>query len=128
MISLRSFLLACSFALCVAPAFGSARDPLAPRDSWGLLHQGAEVNETDYEPREIWRFFYYSKSRRTVAADPAYVGALQTALYRNGYYCGPIDGVYSEEVKDGIARLQKAHRMRVNGALTVPVRRALRLP
>ena len=65
---------------------------------------------------------------RQIMADPAYVGALQVALRRNGYYCGPINGVFSDEVSDAIARLQKGYAMRVNGALTVGVRRALYLP
>lgn len=124
----RYLLLAVLLASSVSPVLASSRDPLAPRDSWGLLHQTSELNDTDFERREICRFFYYSKSRRTLAADPAYVGALQTALRQNGYYCGPIDGVYTDEVSDGIARLQKSHRMRVNGALTVAVRRSLHLP
>ena len=58
----------------------------------------------------------------------AYVGALQVALQRNGYYCGPIDGVYGPDVSDAIAKLQKNHSMRVTGTLTDPVRRALHLP
>jgi len=86
------------------------------------------LEQTDLEPRETCRLFYYSKSRSVVAADPAYVGALQVALRRNGYYCGPIDGVFSGEVSDAIARLQKGYSMRVNGALTVAVRRVLYLP
>lgn len=125
---LRCSLVALAFACCVSPALASARNPLAPRDSWGLLHQNPSLNDTDFERRETWRLFYYSRSRAVVAADPAYVGALQVALRRNGYYCGPIDGVFSDEVGDAIAHLQKAYSMRVNGALTVPVRRALHLP
>ncbi len=125
---LRFLLGACALAACFSSAHASSRDPLAPRDSWGLLHQDSELNETDYAHREPCRFFYYSKTRQTVAADPAYVGALQSALKRNGYYCGPIDGAYSDDVTDAIARLQKAHAMRVNGALTVAVRRVLFLP
>lgn len=126
--SLRYFFGAMALALCASTVHASSRDPLAPRDSWGLLHQDSELNETDYAKREPCRFFYYSKTRQTVAADPAYVGALQSALRRNGYYCGAIDGIYSDEVTDAIARLQKAHSMRVNGALTVAVRRVLFLP
>ena len=61
-------------------------------------------------------------------AKPAYVGALQRDLSRLGYYCGPIDGVYSDEVSDAIASLQKNYSMRVTGTLTVPVRRVLHLP
>jgi Putative peptidoglycan binding domain len=125
---LRWLLVALSFACFVSPAMASASDPLAPRDWWGRLHQMPDPNDTDFERRETCRFFYYSKSRAVVAADPAYVGALQVALTRNGYYCGPIDGIFSDEVSDAIARLQKGYSMRVNGAITVAVRRALRLP
>ena len=61
--------------------------------------------------------------------QPAYVGALQRDLKRLGYYCGPIDGVFSDEVSDAIARLQKNYSMRVTGdAEPIQVRRALHLP
>ncbi|MEY2530604.1 MAG: putative peptidoglycan binding domain [Verrucomicrobiota bacterium] len=102
-------------------------DPLAARDEWGLLTQGP-LNPTDFERREAWRLFYYSQSGKTLSSDPAYVGALQVGLRRKGYYTGPIDGVFSDEVSAAICRLQKAHAMRVNGRLTVSVRRVLFLP
>ncbi len=54
--------------------------------------------------------------------------ALQVVMRNRGYYCGPIDGIMSEEVSDAIARVQKNHVQRVTGRLTVPVRRALNLP
>ncbi len=88
----------------------------------------AELNETDLAHREPDRLFYYSKSRRELAKDPAYVGSMQVSLRRMGYYCGPIDGVYSTEVIDAIARFQKAHRMRVTGNLTIAMRRSLHMP
>ena len=68
------------------------------------------------------------QSGRKLANDPAYVGALQVALRRTGYYCGSIDGVFSPEVIDAITRLQKNHSMRVTGNLSPAVRRALHLP
>jgi len=49
-------------------------------------------------------------------------------LRRLGYYCGPIDGIFSDDVGDAIARLQKNYSMRVSGTLTEPLRRALHLP
>lgn len=128
MTRLRFIFVGLLFAFCISPALASSHDPLAQRDSWGLLHQSPVLESTDFEPRESCRLFYYSKSGAVVAADPAYVGALQVALRRNGYYCGPIDGVFSENVREAIARLQKGYSMRVNGALTVAVRRALFLP
>ena len=131
----RFLIFAVAFALAVSsasalddfPLFHS-RDPLAQRDSWGLLHQSPAFNFTDLAHRESFRLFYYSKSGAVLTGDIAYVGALQTALQRTGYYCGAIDGYFSPVVSNAIARLQKNHSMRVTGTLTVPVRRVLYLP
>jgi len=109
------------------PLFHST-DPLAPRDEWGVLHQSPSLNATDYAHRRAWRWPYYLQSRRELLADPAYVGSLQVVLRNRGYYCGPIDGIMSPEINDAIARVQKNHAQRVNGQLTIPVRRALNLP
>jgi hypothetical protein len=103
-------------------------DPLAQRSEWALLHQGKELNATDFAPRYKWRWCYYFKDPEHLISQPAYVGSMQTALRRLGYYCGPVDGVFTPEVSDAIARLQKNYSMRVTGTLTVPVRRALHMP
>src|SRR5437016_5496581 len=104
-------------------------DTLAPRDEWGLLHQSrTTVYDTDFAKRYSWRPIYYFESGHDLVAQPAYVGALQRDLARLGYYCGPIDGVFSLDVSDAIARLQKNYSQRVTGTLTVPVRRVLHLP
>jgi hypothetical protein len=109
------------------PLFHSI-NPLAQRDEWGRLHQMPNVDETDYFPRSGSRLYYYFKSRHELLRDPAYVAALQTVMRNRGYYCGPIDGVNSDLVSDAIARVQKNHLQRVNGQLTIAVRRALHLP
>jgi Putative peptidoglycan binding domain len=109
-------------------AFFRGTDPLAQRDEWGLLHQGRSVNSTDFAPRYRWRFDYYFKAPEQLILQPGYVGAMQTALRRLGYYCGPIDGVFSPEVGSAIARLQKNYSMRVTGTFTDSVRWALHLP
>ncbi len=108
--------------------FLHSNDTLAPRDEWGPLHQMPAPNATDFEPRYHWRPLYYLESGQELIAQPAYVGALQRDLRRLGYYCGAIDGVFSPDVSEAIARLQKNYSMRVTGRLTIPVRRALRLP
>ena len=105
-----------------------AIDPLAQRDEWGTTHQTPHVNSTDFAPRYSWRWIYYFKSRNELVLDPAYVGSLQTALRRLGYYCGPVDGVFTSEVSYAIARLQKNYSMRVTGNLDTTVRRALHMP
>ena len=109
------------------PLFHSI-NPLAPRDEWGRLHQMPHVDETDYFPKSGSRLYYYFKSRHELLRDPAYVSALQTVMRNLGYYCGPIDGVNSDLVSEAIARVQKNHLQRVNGQLTIAVRRALHLP
>ena len=109
-------------------AFLRDTDPLAQRDEWGLLHQSKAVNSTDFAPRYQARFFYYFKAPESLIMQPGYVGAMQTALRRLGYYCGPIDGVFSPEVAYAIARLQKNYSLRVTGTFTDSVRWALHLP
>ena len=106
----------------------NADDPLAARDEHGRLHQGPLLNQTDFEPRYCRRDHYYYISGTTLSHDPAYVGALQRDLKRLGYYCGPINGIFSPELSDAIARMQKHYSMTVTGSLTVYVRRALNLP
>ena len=103
-------------------------DPLAQRSEWGPMHQTPHVNATDFAPRYSWRWIYYFKGRDQLVLDPGYVGSLQTALRRLGYYCGPVDGVFTPEVSYAIARLQKNYSMRVTGTLTTGVRRALFMP
>jgi Putative peptidoglycan binding domain len=103
-------------------------DSLAPRDDQDLLHQMPTVRATDFAHRYHQRWVYYFKAREQLMVQPAYVAALQRDLKRLGYYCGPIDGVFSDEVSFAISRLQKNYSMRVNGELTEPVRRALHLP
>ena len=111
-----------------ANSFFCFTDPLAPRDDYGLLHQSPRLYPTDFAPRYPCRVGYYFTPGGVLVADPAYVGALQTSVYRNGYYCGPIDGVFSTEVSAAIARMQKNYSQRVTGTLTFGVRRALHLP
>lgn len=104
-------------------------DTLAARDEFGRLHQSrTSVYETDFAPRYCPRAAYYGMSGRELITQPAYVGALQRDLARLGYYCGRIDGVFTYEVSDAIARLQKNYSQRVTGTLTIPVRRVLHLP
>jgi hypothetical protein len=123
------FVSFCLLPVCsLADSLFCFTDPLAAHDDYGLLHQSPHLNRTDFEPRYPCRFDYYFISGRTLISDPAYVGALQSALHRLGYYCGPIDGVFSSEVGDAIARMQKNYSQRVTGTLTIGVRRGLHLP
>ena len=127
--SSASILLIVLSATASADSVFRSVDPLAARDEWGILHQTPNTNPTDFERRRFHtRITYNMQSGRSLIKDPAYVGALQVALRRNGYYCGEIDGIFSTAVAEAITRLQKNHSMRVTGNLTIAVRRALRLP
>jgi hypothetical protein len=114
--------------LSYSDPFFHSTDALAARDDLGLLHQSRTVYGTDFAPRYSWRPLYWLEGERDLIKQPAYIGALQRDLRRLGYYCGPIDGFFSFEVSDAIARLQKNYSMRVTGTLTIPVRRVLHLP
>ena len=128
LLALTCLLLAAAAAPAPAGIF-SSRDPLAQYDEWGRLHQSPSTGPTDFERRRYHtRLTYNMQSGRKLMNDPAYVGALQVALRRTGYYCGSIDGVFSPEVVEAITRLQKNHSMRVTGNLSLAVRRALHLP
>src|SRR5260370_17151060 len=81
-------------------------DPLAQRDEWGLAHQGKAVNATDFAPRYKWRWCYYFKANEQLIVQPAYVGSMQTALRRLGYYCAPIHRVFTPQTSQPIARLK----------------------
>jgi hypothetical protein len=108
--------------------FFRSHDTLAPRDEYGLLHSSKDVSEPDYAPRFHWRPLYYLEGTNDLVREPAYVAAVQRSLGRLGYYCGPVDGVWTEDVSYAIAAMQKNNSMRVTGTLTIPVRRALHLP
>ncbi len=124
----RLFVVFLSLCLLSISSSAYAADPLAARDEYGLLHQMPTLDRTDFDPRYPFRAEYYLMSGRALTAHPAYVGALQKSLRRLGYYCGPIDGVFSVEVSAAIAHMQKNYSQRVTGTLTFTVRRALHLP
>jgi len=111
-----------------APFFHHS-DVLAPRDEVDMLHQSrTRVYEPEMAHRLHCRFSYNVQSGRELITDPAYVGALERDLKRLGYYCGPIDGIFSDDVAAAVATLQKNYSQRVTGTLTIPVRRVLHLP
>jgi hypothetical protein len=116
-----------AFAADDDPLFHSA-NPIAPHDEWGRLHQMPNVIPSDYFHRSGSRWYYYFKSRHELLRDPAYVASLQTVLRNRGYYCGPLDGVMTDDVVLAIAKMQKNYVQNVDGQLTVAVRRALNLP
>src|SRR6266478_6462790 len=112
----------------LALVLGSLGAFIANADEFDVLSHDFFRPTDVFAQRDDWRWIYYLKAREQLVLQPAYVGSMQTALRRLGYYCGPVDGVYTEEVADAIARLQKNCSMKVTGTLTDPVRRALHMP
>lgn len=43
---------------------------------------------------------------------------VQTALYRLGYYQGPIDGVIKDETKEALRAMQSDFKLKVTGTAT----------
>ena len=93
-------------------------DTLAQRDEYGLLHSSTVIYPTDLEPRYHWRPLYYLEGEHDVARMPAYVGALQVALTRLGYYRGPIDGIMGPGTSYAIRAYERDHGLRMDGVIS----------
>jgi hypothetical protein len=61
------------------------------------------------------------------APDPT-VTAVQTQLSQQGYYGGPIDGLFGPTTRDAVARYQAQKNLTVTGSLTSDTLQALGLP
>jgi hypothetical protein len=61
------------------------------------------------------------------AADPT-VEAAQEELAQQGYYSGPVDGVFGPTTRDAVAKYQTAHQLNVTGSLSPDTLQSLGLP
>ena len=103
--------------------FGRSRQPLVPARFMGRSAHTPALNEPDFERRESWRL---STTKIAAMCDEgsAYVGAVQEALPADWLLLRTIDRVWSEDMIDAIARLQKAYATG-KWSTHVSVRRAL---
>ena len=61
------------------------------------------------------------------AADPT-VEATQEELAQQGYYNGPVDGIFGPTTRDAVAKYQTANQLNVTGSLSPDTMRSLGLP
>lgn len=57
---------------------------------------------------------------RDSSTTPEQIKAVQTQLAREGYYHGPIDGVWGPTTSDALSKYQTAHNMNATGKLETP--------
>ena len=70
----------------------------------------------------------YQGTTTTAPAADSTVTAVQTALSQQGYYGGPIDGLFGPTTRDAVARYQAQKNLTVTGSLTSDTLQALGLP
>ena len=61
------------------------------------------------------------------AADPT-VEATQEELAQQGYYNGPVDGIFGPTTRDAVAKYQTANQLNVTGSLSPDTMQSLGLP
>jgi hypothetical protein len=73
--------------------------------------------------------YYYNEGvySNTPMSDPAVV-AVQTQLTQQGYYTGPIDGIFGPTTRDAVAKYQIAKNLEVTGSLSPDTLQAFGLP
>ena len=73
--------------------------------------------------------YYYNEGvySETPVTDPT-VNAVQTELIQQGYYNGPVDGIYGPATRDAVAKYQIAKNLEVNGSLSPDTLKSLGLP
>jgi hypothetical protein len=73
--------------------------------------------------------YYYSEGvySETPVADPT-VSAVQTQLAQQGYYNGPVDGIFGQQTRDAVANYQIAKHLEVTGSLSAQTLQAFGLP
>src|SRR5438874_6330312 len=73
--------------------------------------------------------YYYNENvySNTPMVDPT-VNAVQTELTQQGYYNGPVDGIYGPATRDAVAKYQIAKGLDVTGSLSPDTLQSLGLP
>jgi hypothetical protein len=80
----------------------------------------------DYYPYDYYPGYYadvepyYNNDgvSNAAPAPDANVKAVQQDLAKQGYYKGPVDGIYGRTTRDAVARYQSARKLSVTGTLT----------
>jgi hypothetical protein len=90
----------------------------------------------DYYPYDYYPGYYadvepyYNSegvSSNTPVSDPT-VTAVQTQLTQQGYYNGPVDGIFGQQTRDAVAKYQIAKQLDVTGSLSPQTLQSFGLP
>jgi len=88
-----------------------------------------------YYADDYYPYDYYADSQpydntdnnSVPAADPT-VEATQEELAQQGYYNGPVDGIFGPTTRDAVAKYQTANQLNVTGSLSPDTMQSLGLP
>jgi hypothetical protein len=88
-----------------------------------------------YYTDDYYPYDYYADSQpydntdnnSVPAADPT-VEATQEELAQQGYYTGPVDGIFGPTTRDAVAKYQTANQLNVTGSLSPDTLQSLGLP
>jgi hypothetical protein len=90
----------------------------------------------DYYPYDYYPGYYadvepYYYNEGVYSDEPVRdqtVATVQTDLTQQGYYSGPIDGIYGPSTRDAVAKYQIAKNLNVTGSLSADTLKSLGLP
>ena len=104
---------------------------------WGLDDGYFPWDYLPYYADDYYPYDYYADSQPydntdyynngVPAADPT-VEATQEELAQQGYYNGPVDGIFGPTTRDAVAKYQTANQLNVTGSLSPDTMRSLGLP
>ena len=90
-----------------------------------------------YYADDYYPYDYYADVEPNDYTEPVYNGvptpdptvqAVQTQLTQQGYYTGPVDGIFGAATRDAVAKYQIAKQLNVTGSLSPDTLQSLGLP
>jgi len=90
-----------------------------------------------YYADDYYPYDYYADAQPNDYTEPVYNGvptadptvqAVQTELTQQGYYNGPVDGIFGPLTRDAVAKYQIDKQLDVNGSLSAQTLQSLDLP
>ena len=82
----------------------------------------------DYYPYDYYPYETTAPVYQGAPVADATVQAVQTRLAQQGYYSGPVDGIFGPATRDAVAKYQIAKQLSVTGSLSPDTLQALGLP
>jgi hypothetical protein len=85
----------------------------------------------DFDPYYPYAYSATDDNGYDQSADPysaSTISAVQSQLAGQGYYRGPVDGIYGRQTRDALTRYQSNHGLQVTGGLNSGTLQALGVP